>query len=1017
MKTKWLKYVLCMALVVAFLSSCNDEDPISNKVEEGLSASMNLSVGVPVIEPVEITRGINDYESMIDELVLVMFSHTSPRKEILDLTNKIASVESNDNTGYRKYSLTEDVKTRSGEYTVYAIANFTSPYCGLTLAELQDENLTEAKLKDKLARNVDKVYELLGSHRMPMTQVIDNYTILSDEEVKNGGKKNTLELQLKRIMAHIEFNFVNAKDKEGKDIVSFTPYEYTIYHLPDGSYLMNHDNNLIDNSTIEDDNDKVHYFNTEAINTGGSTFDFFMLENVRERKELSNYNERDKWIRYNPDGSKDFTNAPDSSTYIVVKGTYYGTGIDKDNVSKYYAGECTYTIHLGGNKDNGDFSINRNEFHKYTITISGVNTITKEALGSVEDKVYGGDIPGAEGVLRLVSNTFILDAHYERVRVEISKDNYENYLNNKSKGEHTILINTPKTGHGDKTIKLTPKNNEYDSNDYNSKEDDIYWIHFIKPEDIEKVPRYEKAKAGNILKFLSEPENYCIQGSDGNYYTYAYVDEYFYEDIHPKEFVNVMNRSFILDPKDISESDDKNSTVIDFLLLDVSQRSIKSSFDMNKIQEGDLPYGIETWNETAGLLWNEVTDTPTDLSSDQGLVNTKRLLTANNIKTLNDNVWSYIGYRYNVSSNSKARHRWYDAKHYKDWETKYTDEDIDENINENVTNPLVAVLARNRVYLDNDNEIILDSIKWYLPGICQYLITWLGQNRLQEDTRLMDVSLLTQYNGAGAMDYAQHYFTSSTTARRVYWQDQGACWSRIVDWKGDDNHTGGAPRNKMRCMRNLRNDFLDKQLNDGLSKKSPVVFPVKREGRTFIMGAIANSRSQYMEGGYNIHTERETENYLYSKFKVATPAKGYFYNRANNVSAGTGQTYYCCGFSLPTGTSWGYDSKIVESMNSIAATYYEEEDRSDLGKWRVPNQRELMIIAIMDNNMSDPILPKGLNNRVNVLTTTWFTGWQNTKRIIPFMFDSGSSGGSDYVMTLADGLSGSSVLLFVRDVE
>lgn len=398
MNTKRLKYVLCMALVVAFLSSCSDEDPISNKVEDGLSASMNLSVGVPIIEPVEMTRGINDYESMIDELVLVMFSHTSPRKEILNLTDKIASVKSNDNTSYRQYSLTEDVKTYSGEYTVYAIANFTSPYCGLTLADLQDESLTEDKLKDKLARNNNKVYELLGAHRMPMTQVIDNFTILSDEEVKNSGQKNPnkLTLQLKRVMAHIEFNFVNAKEN-GKDKVSFTPYEYTIYHLPDGAYLMNHDNNLIDNSAIEDDNDKVHYFNTGAINTGGSTFDLFMLENVRQKENLSSYNERDKWQDYNSDGSKKFKNAPDNSTYVVVKGTYYGLGKDDKDVSKYYAGECTYTIHLGGNGGFGDFSVNRNEFHKYTITISGVNTITKEALGSVTDEVYGGDIPGAEG--------------------------------------------------------------------------------------------------------------------------------------------------------------------------------------------------------------------------------------------------------------------------------------------------------------------------------------------------------------------------------------------------------------------------------------------------------------------------------------------------------------------------------------------------------------------------------------------------------------------------------------------
>ncbi|MCM1312341.1 MAG: fimbrial protein [Bacteroides sp.] len=1016
------KYV-CIALVAALALSCSDEDPINvGKVKEGLSARMSLSVNIPITEKVEVTRGINDYESEINELVIVMFETTSHRKEVIDLTGKLQlQLGTVNNIGGREYALADDVKTTSGTYNAYAIANYSSPYCGLTLDELTG-SMSEEELQGALSKNLGKVHTLNGYERLPMSQIITDLTIYSDEEVANSNDKliNKLDLTLTRIIAHIEFEFKNG---DGKG-VTFNPYEYTVYNLPDGANLFTKDNNELGESAVT-------YFNTDICSTGGSSFDFFMLENVQTnlQGEVSSYNDRDKWNDF--DGTmKNFTNAPKNSTYVVVKGTYYGdvTG----DAAKSYIGECTYTIHLGDFSETGsmgNFNVNRNEFHKYTVTINGASSITQEAYGSVEVEVDGGIAPGAEGLLRQNSNTFILDAHYERVRIAIESEKYgslkEGTVYSNENPSHRILINTPKTDRENKIIELTLNGGKYEAED---KDADIDWIKFMKPIDIDTVPSFDETQAGNILDFLSDVDKYCLQ--DGStYYTYAYVDEYFYEDIHPKRFVNVMNRTFILDPSEMKESPDKQSVVYEGTIFEISQRSIKSSFDMETIGSEDQPYGIETWNETGGLEWvkesgEKLVEPEEELSSDYGLMNTKALVKANGIG-FDENVWSYIGYRYVVNDNSKARHRWYDESHYKDYlnnKDKYKD-DIHENINNNIKSPLTAVLARNRIKVNADGSIDENSIKWYLPAISQYLIVWLGQNQLQEDTRLMDVTKLTEMKG-DEMDRSQHYLTSSASTRRLYWQDQGSCWSVIAAWNAIGNNNG-LNINKIRCMRNLRNDYMDKNFpsKTGVTKDSPVKFPVIRTGRVFELDNIANARSTSMMGGYGAHTEREPENYLYRKFEVADPAKGKF----TDVTKVTEKdNYICCGFSPSKG--WGFSDDIAAEMNEIAALYYQNEDKSDLGEWRVPNQREMMIVAVMDHDENDRILPKNtylpMGEQFHIYTTTWFTGYSNTSRSYPFVFYSGKmkteeepNPAPDYNMNLMATPYGKGALLFVRDVK
>lgn len=1016
---KWFNYV-CLAFVVAFILSCNDEELIGGKVKEGLPASMNLTIEVPVADTVEVTRGINDYESEMTELLLLMFSTTSPRQEFIDLSDNLVA---NPTTGggYRTYTLKNDVITTSGVYRVYAIANFNSPYCQLSKDKLI--KMSEDEVKAALAKNTNH-YTMIGTERFPMSQVIESLEIKSDADMEDGENTNKLELSLKRIVSHIEFEFSNG---EG---VTFEPYEYKVYNLPTGANLINkEEGNLIPNERIE--NKEVSYFNSDTEKTKGRNFGFFMLENVQpEPESVTEYTLRDKWnanVGVATDGGKSFSNAPQYSTYIVVTGDYFGkTSVENET----YSGKCTYTIHLGnfGSSSNGtrsnNFNVKRNEFHTYKVKITGVNTIAGEAIaqGSVEVDVNnndGGGVPGAEGHLTYGKNMFILDSHYESIRIEISASTYTDILNSHT-FKHKIVINTPKTKWVDEDVNLTydEMKREYVPNIENA---DIEWIRFIKPADIALVPRYN-ADSKNVLEMLAKPEDVWLQSGD-NYYTFAYVNEYFYEDIHPREFVNVMNRSFILDPNEEFGSWDKQSTVKQALIFDVSQRSIKSSFDMDLIDCDDTPYGVETWNETGGLVWTENTFTQSGiLSKDQGRRNTLAMMNAATIEnTIGSTYWQYIGYRHPVNDNTRARHRWFDEEHYQKFlsDKTYSGEDVNENINQYITEPLLAVLARNRILLEN-SEIDENSVQWYLPAINQYLISWLGQNSLPIDTRLMDITKFEAEDYSGdKMNATQHYYTSSNPEQRLYWQDQGACWG---SWRSNQY-------NKMRCVRNLRNDYLYKEYinkhggngsytDNWAYKNEAVQFPVEREGRFIKLGRIANSRSVYMTGGYGAHTEREPENYLYKAFEVADPSTGNFNDGTSKISN------YCCEFSTPIDfleVKNDDDIKtIANAMDKLAAAYYQNPDMSDLGQWRVPNQRELMLICLLNESESTPLIPLAspFISRVNILTTTWFTKYQKTQRTIPFLFDTGTESlyGSDNVMALIHDNPLKPRLIFVRDV-
>lgn len=965
---------LCVLIAMTFMA-CQDELESSN-VKAGLPAKLTLSIQVPSANKVVNSRGIYDYESEVTELALFMYEQGG-RKVFVNLTGELETSTGPTDKGGRTYTLSKDIEgdELSGNYRVYAVANWSSPFCGKTLSDL--EKLSEVDLKLAMANSASGVTSLSGTERLPMTYA-DEIEIKSLEEAPEG---TPLSIKLKRITSHIIFNFKNGT---GNNNPKFTPTSYTVYNLPDQAYLVNREDNKIESGTVS-------YSSSSSIPVSGSEFEFFMLENVQDNGKNTSVAEREEWNGVaNPGASpedKTFSYAPANSTFVVVKGEYS---------DDEHFGEVSYTIHLGnfGKSEGaniGNFTVNRNEKHTYTVTVNGVDKIVTEAESESEEEQ-----PGGEGTITEISkgSNFVLDAHYETIMLSFPLD-----------GKCSRTKMSIKTPFNNATYELDRTEDYYANVDYQ-------WVHFMRPESTTAFPNYNSSKAVDIVEFAKKLKDcsddiakydnnspFMIEGN--TVYTVAFVDEYFYDGKDWPTFVDQDNRVLIFNPAPAT-STDGNSTYYDDYIFQISQRSIKTTYAHNANVNA---FGIETWNETGKSQFgnSEEEDSFNDLYKSYGYANTQYLAEG---KSLN---FSQIGYFKAPSNNSKDEHVF--------------------SI-QGTLNGYLACMTRNRDE-DGNGKIEGAELKWYLPALEQYTTIWMGRDRLLEDTRLFadeDFEGLTDDKAKTV-----NLWTSSPGEYRVYWPAEGASYG------GDKSKDNDQPNIGVRCVRNLKNTSGQiYPITDGTSMKGQSVIIVD--------GVSPNSlRATSMTGEYTSgHDERDSDNRLYKAFEVAqhdlsSTIVTYKITLDESECSGSGTSgsynlklkvvpdenyyYYCQGEYLDSknnytwtvekgnyGDSWmtieiedenynrtafavkyeisdknelsgivlysikggnlgdkiqelnfdGVDETITIrggisnsdwynvgdlSRNLCSENYSQEEDGSDLGQWRIPNQRELMLMA------------------------------------------------------------------------
>lgn len=1078
------------ALMATALHSCHDDIKISS-IPEGLPAKISFKVVVPTATTVDNSRSADPEESIVTDFYLLLQCTSSPRVEVLhiDLTQEQSTV--NDDGGRTYEYEFGDISTKSGTYKVYALANPMSKFSdisdleSISVSDTETTSLSSLDIEGLMAQaNCTDIQ--LGDSYMPMSFKKESTIDIYPDTDADAATKNQIDLgtiSLERLMARIEFYLIN-QDDSGNDLGTFTPKTYRVYNVPKVANVISKTSNKLSDDYLV----ATNYFNVSSPVTISETntytkdsksydcdfFSFLMLENVQDDVTSSfptttiddNGNPikdsdgnttavsdltiwREYWDYSNVTGvidpdQKTFTYAPTYSTFVVIDGYY--EGLDEGGLTTY-SGNVSYTIHLGDFSSKsttggtaGNYTVNRNELHKYRVNVKGVNSLVSESDVTVLGKVN----QAVEGEITQSRNSFELDAHYEAVMLTMSYDQLENIQTLWNAGKLTLGVRSPLnnnvyTVYAQNDTLVADRSDKYilGYQWINNDDIDYSWIEFMQPLEESVIPRFpgysiagrelngditynmregrpgeivlnqeypsssiynsslsssygcakylagESVRIGYLCDFCANPFYYARETSTGSktYEVAVFVDEYVYGKNNPKNgeetldiesWVNIENpRLLALNPETPSTSADKQSIVNNNRFFSISQRSIKTPYDLDNVGDNatfSSVFGIETWDETSEYGNNDYTSKYGGLKvyeylSSQQTVDVYSSETAYTTITINPYSSTTTGFAYDelygrantIALHSEAKNK---ATYYPAFfkNAGYNSRNItnlksDHIWNmDNVPNALQAVVMRNRD-LDGDGEIEDFELKWYLPAIAQFYTIWLGQTALPEETYLMDMDdfnssiygtdgytmTYTKYldNGSDTQtvtglfsDLYPHYFTSSGGDGVVYWQDHGTSISSRANLSVN---IWFQPYHYARAVRNVP--------HFNIAPEFPVDYTSMQNDRVILINGLNDRflRSEKFTGLYPPHNERDT-----------------YYNRLPASGIQVSSREYCFAETSPNNAKLisydGYTKEQIQAnwetiLNNILDSN-EFKNSEDYGKdgWRIPNQRELMLL-------------------------------------------------------------------------
>ncbi len=777
----------------------------------------------------------------------------------------------------------------------------------------------------------------------------------------------------------------------------------------DGAYSTSADDyydtgsNII--GTVTDGTYTFNFFMPENIQADADTTDTaYTGYATREAWDWTTTAEGEKkdWL-YAPDNA---TYVVISGTYTETDAN--GTLVYRGTVSyTVHLGDFSTKTDASGNpyKNYADYTVKRNCSYIYTITVRGVNDIIAEAT-TTADNSPGAE--GSIYEINDDSYYYVLDSHYEQVILSYNLTKIAdaatatmnaNEVNatDKAIGENIILIIESPFQSGTKTIypykeycdavsagtsTATAKTAALNGVDYE-------WLEFWPQSTNNTIAAYPGTSSaylmdaydvcvalGKAVKVLmtdgslttttetnattgecndSNYDNIVINtgiSSDGSetttyraYFT-GFVNEYYYttnpingNSITWGDFVNKDSRRMTLSMNSSVSSDDNSaySTV----RTRVVQRSIQTFYDSEDASTLN-GFGLETYNES-GRATSFGTDNYSDNGSN-GLLNfTSAFDRLNTGYTLSagTTLWSkYIGttdsdgnvvwpgWTSSVTAGNGDSSREMPAKLYQDG-TSF--------------DAWYACLSRNRD-LNGDGTIDKNEVVWYLPTVEEYTLVMLGENALSNESRLYfgDKTAMTSSSYPDSyLQYGALYYSFSPAAKRVFWAVERASYAAEgTSYDATATDFEGLP---LRCARRLP------ALNNGTGGLSDYdhtidelcTIKLTSDGNNYVADLRNTFESsiyrtaRITSGALTQHNEDDTENKLYYGFVVPK------YDATHEAVVDLTNNYYDLGSGYITATL----GEIAFSDDNVCGDYYELDDESDKGAWRVPNLSELVIIS------------------------------------------------------------------------
>ena len=698
---------------------------------------------------------------------------------------------------------------------------------------------------------------------------------------------------LKRLMSKVS---VNIKAGEG---VTFVPKDYRFRHV--AQYV-----SPVESARQDDAGLLSQVVDTKAIPFGTqspNSFTVYLPENLVNRKEgvdCQSFADREAIVKEIDGHNSPTTNqmetekgheehylfqkAPSHSTYLELTGRFEGMH-DGNPVSA----DARYFIHMGDfGTDLNDFNLRRDYHYTYNVTVKGVNNIYVEVNSNTE-------APGAEAVVFEGGARATLDAHYEQVEMKFTRGNLE-------KGVY-VYAQTPYGTVRGKYSPAEPEGNRWTENTVSLKDarKQLAWIQLVMQNQKGILASYQSQQAVSIFDALQT----TWEKGDGTAYYTCFVDEYFYN-AHPltevpvklSDFINADDRVFSVGT-DIKYSNDGKSAIVQAVYA-LQQRSIACFYDLSEDSKDVAKYGVETVDETGKLPYGSLRSSTSDLKD--GRQNTI-IETQGHRDQIN---WATNGWLLNETADGfvQGTDRLKSKSAY------------------------LACLSRNRDWNGN-GSIDDDEIRWYNPALHQLLGLWVGEAALPAEAALFTQN--TSALGTNSQVCQFPIFSSTSGDYRILWSEQGCSY-------GPDNRD--PYRGNVRAVRNLGKEYVNEQVNNFVIPADPF-YTYNPSDRTITVHLNDIALRAYSSRELAPHHERSAINRPPKVFQVAAHP----YVVKNTVT---------CNKWFHNHPKYEYDQLQTSSCNdattsvvTLAAKYQGNgESPVTSASWRLPNQRELALMAM-----------------------------------------------------------------------
>jgi hypothetical protein len=657
-----------------------------------------------------------------------------------------------------------------------------------------------------------------------------------------------------------------------------------------------------------------------------------------------------------------------------------------------------YTIHLGYCEDQNsdgtptyetatDFNCRRNTKYLYNVRINGVNKVVVEATSTDENQ------PGTDGWVSDETGEFErLDSHYCEFNI---------CLTDKERKSMGYRITAPYDG----KYYYYSRNQEGKITETEGMNEELHtWIKFYPTRDENTLAEYNGGKGSNSLgegnglwtfndmcapdvkasPYASDSES--DPDNTERWYT-VFVDEYVYhfDDKGNKEtswpyYCNQDDRlaEFIM-------HDDKSTDLeseYSYCKYAFSQKSIQTYYKGSNV--GDRAIGVEHFEETYCLNMNW--DWQWSNNPNYNHVKERKYDWVNKCEydlSVNANAqlfYDFTNGRYNQwnyidgTVNGRTTKTWSDViqqkvpGHVSSGSNNYCSHpDADYPVympkpaagvgkpdnspspkDNNVYYANSICMNRNRD-LNGDNVITPDEVKWYLPTSSDMIQIGICQGELPDPLiRFTDYDpyyFAQIWDGISDPKYYYgvanfHYVTS----------DVQYFWAEECVTTGDNVYAGYFPTASqaytVRCVRNLGTDnSVTPQY--GVNEVDNA-FSYNEDTRTFNQNNFRDEQLRgYTVGGLAPHSVADVASHPYKKFQVAKKfciAKDSYISFNNTLS-------YPGGASNDYTRTQAWTNSLKK--NGICGQYYEMDDQSDKGTWRIPSSGELALMWIEGLTMAD----------------------------------------------------------------